>query len=68
MFSWYKYLIVSVVFSHLGFKSGSLFLIAQMSTTRKVLTQGQFCSIHDVRRTSDELTNDQFIKRVIHVH
>ena len=28
MFSWYKYLTVSVVFSHLGFWSGSLFLIA----------------------------------------
>ena len=28
MFSWYKYLIVSLVFSHLGFWSGSLFLIA----------------------------------------
>ena len=27
-FSWYKYLIVSLVFSHLGFWSGSLFLIA----------------------------------------
>ena len=26
--SWYKYLIVSLVFSHLGFWSGSLFLIA----------------------------------------
>ena len=28
MFSWYKYLIVSLVFSHLGFRSGNLFLIA----------------------------------------
>ena len=28
MFSWYKYLIVGLVFSHLGFWSGSLFLIA----------------------------------------
>ena len=28
MFSWYKYLIVSFVFFHLGFWSGSLFLIA----------------------------------------
>ena len=28
MFSWYKYLIVSLVFSHLGFWSGSPFLIA----------------------------------------
>ena len=28
MFSWYKYLIVSLVFSHLGFWSGNHFLIA----------------------------------------
>ena len=28
MFSWYKYLIVSLIFSHLGFGSGNLFLIA----------------------------------------
>ena len=28
MFSWYKYLIVCLFFSHLGFWSGSLFLIA----------------------------------------
>ena len=28
MFSWYKYLIVSLVFSHLGFWSGNLFLFA----------------------------------------
>ena len=28
MFSWYKYLIVSLFFSHLDFWSGNLFLIA----------------------------------------
>ena len=28
MFPWYKYLIVGLVFSHLGFWSGNLFLIA----------------------------------------
>ena len=28
MFSWYKYLVVGLVSSHLGFWSGSLFLIA----------------------------------------
>ena len=27
-FSWYKYLIVNLVFSHLGFRSENLFLIA----------------------------------------
>ena len=31
MFSWYKYLIVSLVFSHLGFWSGNLFLIFLLS-------------------------------------
>ena len=28
MFSWYKYLIVNLAFSHLGFWSGNLFLIS----------------------------------------
>ena len=28
MFSWYKYLIVNLIFSYLGFWSGNLFLIA----------------------------------------
>ena len=28
MFSWYKYLIVNLVFAHLGFWSGDLILIA----------------------------------------
>ena len=28
MFSWYKYLIVNLIFPHLGFWSGNLFLIA----------------------------------------
>ena len=28
MFSWYQYLIVGLVFSHFGFWSGNLFLIA----------------------------------------
>ena len=30
MFSWYKYLIVYLVFSHLGFWNGNLFLIAPL--------------------------------------
>ena len=30
MFSWYKYLIVNLFFSHLGFWSGNLFLIARV--------------------------------------
>ena len=43
MFSWYKYLIVSLVFSHLGFRSGSLFLIALPTCTFL------FYSVHDNR-------------------
>ena len=31
MFSWYMYLIVNLVFSHLGFSSGIFFLIALFS-------------------------------------
>ena len=31
MFSWYKYLIVSLVFSRLGFWSGNIFLSAPFS-------------------------------------
>ena len=34
MFSWYKYLIVSLVFSHLGVWSGNLFLIAHFPDLR----------------------------------
>ena len=34
MFSWYRYLIVNVVFSHLGFWSGNLFLIAPFPDLR----------------------------------
>ena len=34
MFSWYKYLIVSLGFSHLGFWSGNLFLIAPLHYKR----------------------------------
>ena len=37
MFSWYKYLIVNLVFSHLGFWSGNLFLIPPFP---------DLCSIH----------------------
>ena len=45
MFSWYKYLIVSLVFSHLGFWSGSLFLIAPFPDLclRVLFYNGQKC-------------------------
>ena len=54
--SWYKYLIVSFVFSHLGFWSGNLFLIApfpdlcllvpspKMNYLNKIMTQSNYDS------------------------
>ena len=55
--SWYKYLIVSLVFSHLGFWSGNLFLIAPFPDlcllvpflTAKYLQQGY--RYHKLRKT-----------------
>ena len=41
MFSWYKYLIVSLVFSHLGFWSGNLFLIGDPWAPNNLLTPEQ---------------------------
>ena len=41
--SWYKYLIVSLVFSHLGFWSGNLFLIAPFPDLCLLVP---FCTLH----------------------
>ena len=38
MFSWYKYLIVSLIFSRLAFWSGNLFLIAPFPDRREIKT------------------------------
>ena len=53
--SWYKYLIVSLVFSHLGFWSGNLFLIEPFSDLcllvpfyLKYMQLSKFC--HDIQR------------------
>ena len=43
MFSWYKYLIVGLVFSRLGFWSGNLFLIAPFPDLCLLLP---FCKFH----------------------
>ena len=65
--SWYKYLIVGLVFSHLGFWSGNLFLIAPFpdlcllvpfnarnkSLTAKLLQQGY--RYHKLRKTFSKL-------------
>ena len=66
MFSWYKYLIVSLVFSHLGVWSGSLFLIAhfpdlcllvlfvQISENEYNETEDEFISKEDVEDDYEE--------------
>ena len=46
--SWYKYLIVSLVFSHLGFWSGNLFLIAPFP---------DLCLLVPFSRVSDGILN-----------
>ena len=43
MFSKYKYLIVIVVFSHLGFLSGNFFLIAPFPDRCQLVPFYQFC-------------------------
>ena len=52
--SWYKYLIVNLVFSHLGFWSGNLFLIAPFPD-RCLLVP---FSIRFLRRTNRLGTNE----------
>ena len=44
MFSWYKYLTVNLVFPHLGFWSGNLFLIAPFPD-RCLLVPFDICKI-----------------------
>ena len=46
MFSWYKYLIVSLVFSHFGFWSGSLFLIAPFPDLCLLVLSYHECSVN----------------------
>ena len=41
--SWYKYLIVSLVFSHLGFWSGNVFLIAPFPDLCLLLPGSNWC-------------------------
>ena len=48
MFSWYKYLIVSLVFSHLGFWSGSLFLVAPFPDLCLLVLFFSSCFIHEL--------------------
>ena len=70
MFSWYKYLIVSLVFSHPGFSSGNLFLIApfpdlcllvpfwfQQKRPRKVVV---ICRLHYINTLKQELDGTRF--------
>ena len=45
MFSWYKYLIVSLVFFHLGFWSGYLFLIAPFPDLCLLVSLANICPL-----------------------
>ena len=46
-FSWYKYLFVNLVFSHLGFWSGNLFLIAAFpELCLLVPLNNMYCTMH----------------------
>ena len=51
--SWYKYLIVSLVFSHLGFWSGNLFLIAPFPDLCLLVPFSTLCEIVSVFMFSD---------------
>ena len=51
--SWYKYLIVSLVFSHLGFWSGNLFLIAPFPDLCLLVPFFFVCNTMDLVRTTN---------------
>ena len=56
MFSWYKYLIVNLVFSHLGFWSGNLFLNAPFPDHCLLVP---FSSTFDLHLVQRKVSNDQ---------
>ena len=63
--SWYKYLIVSLVFSHIGFWSGNLFLIAPfpdlcLLVPFHILTLTYHFSIH-TSYTLGSITSDLWV-------
>ena len=64
MFSWYKYLIVNLVFSHLGFWSGNLFLIAPFPGLCLLVL---FCVnpgiFHNLIPLSNEKTNNLHMRK-----
>ena len=71
MFSWYKYLIVNLVFSHLGFWSGNLFLVAPFPgrcllvpfyNLKVHYATSLFDSISQTNTTVDNVNYDQIIK------
>ena len=66
MFSWYKYLVVNLVFSYLGFWSGNLFLIAPFPDLcllvpfNTIVNQKQFSTIIKaklINRFKENITN-----------
>ena len=57
--SWYKYLIVSLVFSHLGFWNGNLFLIAPFPDLCLLIPLNRFLeSINPCHRCTMYVFND----------
>ena len=53
--SWYKYLIVSLVFSHLGFWSGNLFLIAPFPDLCLLVPFNALLKVHSIKSRSFSL-------------
>ena len=60
--SWYKYLIVSLVFSHLGFWSGNLFLIAPFPDLCLLVPLYLFKNINSLKRNINGLREVEILK------
>ena len=54
--SWYKCLIVSLVFSHLGFWSGNLFLIAPSPDICLLVPSNKLRNVYTIRSTTRNIT------------
>ena len=58
MFSWYKYLIVNLVFSHLGFWSGNLFLIAPFPDLYLLVLLCYSTTVHAINTDGTQFHDD----------
>ena len=74
MFSWYKYLIVGLVFSHLGFWSGNIFLSAPFPDRCLLvpflmhLEQHFYVTENDFARKNENLTSSQSVRACLSSH